>query len=90
MAMPVATMDEDHEPVFRQYNVGPAGQVLDVQPVPEAACVQVAADLDLGARVLAPNAGHHARARCSINNIHNPMMIDASEHQQETTRRTCQ
>lgn len=58
VAVPEASVDEDDCPVFSQYDVGRAGQMLDVHPIAETAGEEVAAHHHLGLRIAATDALH--------------------------------
>ncbi|BAK74858.1 hypothetical protein NH8B_0009 [Pseudogulbenkiania sp. NH8B] len=66
MAMPEAAMDEDHGLVFRENQIGLAGEVFDMQPVAESCCMKGFAENKLGLGVLAPDAGHHPAPGCLV------------------------
>ena len=87
MPMPEATMDENYHSVLGEDDVWRARQAVDIQPKSKAACMQIFADPQLGARVLSPNARHHARTRLCIYNIHALMMTDDFGSRQGLARR---
>jgi len=58
MAVPEASMNEDHAVVLRQYDVGGSGKVLSMQPESESAAMECAPDELLGLGVLASNLRH--------------------------------
>jgi hypothetical protein len=60
MPMPEAAMDEDRESPARQHDVGPAWQVLAMEPEADTEAMQQAADDAFGRRVLAAHGGHDA------------------------------
>ena len=62
MAMPEAAMDQDDSPVPCQLQVGTAGKATGVRAVAKAAREKPGADEELGLRVRAVDAGHHAAA----------------------------
>ena len=55
MSLPKAAMNEDYGPVFRQSDVGFAGDIPTVQAVPKSSCVQGFPNFDLGASIPRPN-----------------------------------
>lgn len=69
MAMPEAPMHQNNSLVLRQNNVRHSGQVLDVQPKPEATRVQQATDENFRVCVSAPDAGHHAASGVLVYNV---------------------
>lgn len=58
--MPETAVHKADDIVFREDDVGLAGESLVVQKVSDAVSMQGAAQDDLGASVLIPNACHHA------------------------------
>ena len=58
--MPEAAVNQDGEPVARQYNVGAPRKVLSVEPEAEAHLVEHAPDGSLGQGVPSPDRAHHA------------------------------
>lgn len=71
VAVPEAAVNENDCPVFRQDDIGFAGQLPVMKPIAEACLVEGAADDHFRFRVFAANAGHHpASCRC-IDHIHN-------------------
>ena len=58
VSVPEASVDEDDCPIFLQYDVGCAGQALDVHPIAETAGEEVAAHHHLGLRIAASDALH--------------------------------
>lgn len=69
MAMPETAVDEDHGLVFREYHIWLSGKIPGIDPEPETATVQKAANQYLRSGIFAANAGHHAAACFRINDI---------------------
>lgn len=67
--VPEAAMHENHSAVLAQHKVRLAWQVLGVKPETEAEGMDGAAQAHLGPGVPRPDATHHARARCRINDV---------------------
>jgi hypothetical protein len=67
--VPEATMHEDGRPVFREYQIGPAGETLRMQAVPESQRVQGPPECQFRLRVLAADPGHHAGACQFVDNV---------------------
>ena len=59
MAVPEASVDEDHGLKPRQDEIGRARQILPVQPEPIAEAMDDRPDLELGPGALSANLGHH-------------------------------
>jgi hypothetical protein len=60
VAMPKAPVDKYYSPSRRKYNIGTAGQVLRVQPVPIAKAMQQTPDRQFGTGVDATDAPHQS------------------------------
>jgi len=60
--MPEAPMDENRRAVSRKYEIGATWQSGNVRSVPQPFPEQPLPDRELGFRILAPDAGHHAAA----------------------------
>jgi hypothetical protein len=60
--MPKAAVDEDHFPMARKDDVGPAGQAGRVESKSKAHSMQSAPYTEFEARVLAVNLAHYLRA----------------------------
>jgi len=69
MAVPEASVDEDHCIIFRQDKIGFAAQFLCVKPVPEPACMQRLADGHFRACVSPSDRRHVAAAGCCVVNV---------------------
>lgn len=67
--VPEAPVHEDGHLVAGQDDVRLAGQILAVQAEAEARGVQVTPHGHFGPGVAAPYAGHHAAARCAVDDI---------------------
>ena len=67
--MPKATVNQDRKPVFRQYKVRLARQITTMQTIAEASSVQVAADCELRAGILALDRRHHPRPGLGVDDI---------------------
>lgn len=70
MAVPKTAVNEDHNSVFAQYNIGRARQLLHVLAIAVAPVVQVAADDKFWLSVLAFNPRHDGRTFLFVPNIH--------------------
>lgn len=79
MAVPEATMDEDGGAKPGKDQIGPAGNMRGVKPVPESPRMQPAPDQHLWICILAPYAGHHPAAGLRIHDIRQPPAL--SPHQ---------
>jgi len=62
MGMPKAAMHEHHYPVSWQNQVWPSRQRSIVEPVPQASCMQIAADHQLGSRIGSAYSAHSIAA----------------------------
>ena len=60
--MPKATMHEDRFPTTSEHQIGSAGKMPTVQPVPIAQAMHESADCQLGPSVLVPNGSHSLTA----------------------------
>ena len=67
--VPEAAMHENHCAVLAQHEVRLAWQALGVKPETEAEGMEGAAQAHLGPGVPRPDATHHPRARCRINDV---------------------
>ena len=67
--VPEAPVHEDRSTVFRQDQIRATGNLLRVQPEPEAQPVQSAADQTLRLRVAAPDTSHHPAAGRRVDDI---------------------
>lgn len=70
VAVPKTAVNEDHDAVFAQYNVGRTRQLLHILAIAVAPMVQVAADDKLRLRVLAFDPRHDGRTFLFVPNIH--------------------
>lgn len=70
MSVPEASVHENDRPVFRQDKVRVTGEVLRVESIPEPALVQGLSDLQLGCRVLSPDARHYLGTSLWVDGIH--------------------
>lgn len=69
MAVPEAAMDEDCHPMLRQYHVGSARQLGNMQSEAKAMRVEQSSHGHLRPGVPTANARHHARTGLAINDI---------------------
>lgn len=67
--VPEAAMHENRRIVLLQHKVRLARQVLGVEPKTESEGMEFAAQAHFRARIPRPDATHHARARCRINDV---------------------
>jgi hypothetical protein len=70
VAMPKAPVHKDHRPMFREYDVGIAGQRFPVQPKSKAHPVQRPPNGQFRPRVSAANASHYEAALFRRPRIH--------------------
>ena len=69
MPVPETSVDKHDRAVSGEDEVRPARQSPQVQPVPEAACMQVTTHQHLRSGVLATDCGHHSRPCFRINYV---------------------
>ena len=70
VTVPKTAMDEDHDAVFAQYNVGCPRQFLHILAIAVAPVLQVAADDKFRFRVLTFDPRHDGRTSLFVPNIH--------------------
>lgn len=69
MAMPEATVNKDDRPIFGEYDVRLARELVVVKLVPVAQCVEAASNDEFGLCILATNTRHHAAAGNTVDDI---------------------
>ena len=69
VAMPEATVDEDHQPPPREHEIGATGQVLPVQPETEAELVRNSANDEFGLGVPTLDPGHHLASPPAVDDV---------------------
>ena len=69
MPVPETSVDKHDRAVSGENEVGPAGEFPQVQPVPQAAGMQITTHEHLRAGILATDRGHHSRPRFRINHV---------------------
>jgi hypothetical protein len=67
--MPETALNEDNGPSAGQHNIRRSGQLPIMQAKTQTTSMKRSPEGHFRLGVFAPNAGHHSRAGCGINNV---------------------
>jgi hypothetical protein len=69
MVMPEASVDKNNRPVSWKHEIRFAGQIADMQSIPQTGGMHGLSDMNLRLRMAAFDGGHVPAARCRVVNV---------------------